>query len=133
MTAATKVTVAIVVLFAAVLGIYYGFGGPGGAGLAPSELLPPAEAEPGNDTGPNPGLDTAGVDAVMDGRAPATNDTSLAQSIEEALWAQGGATTTGVLGSDSVTAVTQPDDPWVLRAPTLLPEPEARSPCLCAR
>ncbi len=119
MSAATKVTVAIVVLFAAVLGIYYGFGGPDGAGPAPNELLPPAE----EDTN----IDGSGVDAKTETQEPSSADTSLAESIEEALWAQGGPTTTGALGSDGVAAVTQPDDPWVLRAPTLMPEPETRS------
>ena len=109
MSAGTKVSVAIVVLFAAVLGIYYGFGGPDGAGPLPGELLPPAEEDP------------------IIGTANDTNGGDLAGTIEETLWSQGGATTdtqAGVLGSDAVSGVNQLDDPWVLRAPTLMPEPE---------
>ncbi|MEE8458659.1 MAG: LysM peptidoglycan-binding domain-containing protein [Phycisphaerales bacterium] len=120
MSAGTKVTVAIVVLFAVVLGVYYGFGGPDGR--LPAALLPPAEEDPF--------VEPRSTDPLVQdaGRA---KDGDLARSIEEALWSQGGATTennaaTGVLGSDAVSAVTQPDDPWVLRAPTLMPEPEAR-------
>ncbi len=117
MTAGTKVSVAIVVLFAAVLGIYYGIGGPDGAG--PAELLPPAE---------DPIVEVVQVD-----EAPAAENDStgsdLARTIEEALWSQGGAmidsrAAAGVFGSDILSAVNRPDDPWVLRAPTLLPEPE---------
>ncbi len=119
MSAGTKVSVAIVVLFVAVLGIYYGFGGPEGAG--PAELLPPAE-DPIVEAGP-----------VDEPAGPAEDrGGDLARTIEEALWSQGGVTTdtqaaTGVLGSDAVNAVRQPDDPWVLRAPTLMPEPENKS------
>ena len=120
MSAGTKVSVAIVVLFAAVLGIYYGFGGPDGAG--PAELLPPAE---------DPIVEAGSADESA-GTAKDTSDGDLAPTFEEAWWSQGGATTdtqaaAGVLGSDAVNAVSQPDDPWVLRAPTLLPEPETRS------
>lgn len=123
MSAATKVTIAIVVLFAAVLGIYYGFGGPDGTAAVPPELLPPAEADPAAETGVAETASLAGITRENTG-----ND--LARSIEEALWAQGGATTTesvstSVLGSDGG-GVQQPDDPWVLRAPTLMPEPEKR-------
>jgi nucleoid-associated protein YgaU len=120
MSAGTKVSVAIVVLFAAVLGVYYGFGGPNGP--LPAASLPPAEADPIIETTPigQP------VQAAND-----SNSGDLARTIEQALWSQGDATTepdvaTGVLGSDAVTAVTRTDDPWVLRAPTLMPEPETR-------
>jgi len=120
MSAGTKVSVAIVVLFVAVLGIYYGFGGPDGA--RPAELLPPAE---------DPIVEAGSVD--LPARAP--NDTSgadLAGTIQEALWPQGGAQTdpdaaTGVLGNDALSTVGRPDDPWVLRAPTLMPEPETET------
>ena len=122
MSPATKVSVAIVVLFVSVLGIYYGFGGPDGAGPLPAELLPPAEEDPIAETG--------SIDEPVR-TAKDTTGGDLARTIEEALWSQGGATidpdaTAGVLGSDAVSAVTQPDDPWVLRAPTLMPEPETR-------
>ena len=122
MSAGTKVSVAIVVLFVSVLGIYYGFGGPDGAGPLPAELLPPAEEDPIAETG--------SVDEPVR-TAKDTTGGDLARTIEEALWSQGGATidpdaTAGVLGSDAVSAVTQPDNPWVLRAPTLMPEPETR-------
>ena len=122
MSAGTKVSVAIVVLFVSVLGIYYGFGGPDGAGPLPAELLPPAEEDPIIEADP------------VGESARAAQDTTggdLARTIEEALWSQGGAMTDldaamGVLGSDAVSAVSPPDDPWVLRAPTLMPEPESR-------
>ncbi len=118
MSAGTKVSVAIVVLFVAVLGIYYGLGGPDGAG--PAELLPPAEEDPIAEAG------------AVDEPARAANDASgadLAGTLQEALWSQGGAAidtqvAAGVLGSDAVSGVRLPDDPWVLRAPTLMPEPE---------
>ncbi len=119
MSAGTKVSIAIVVLFAAVLGIYYGFGGPDGEG--PAELLPPAE-DPIVEAGPVD--EPAGTEKDRGG--------DLARTIEEALWSQGGVTAdtqaaTGVLGSDGVNAVSKLDDPWVLRAPTLMPEPETRA------
>ena len=117
MSAGTKVSVAIVVLFVAVLGIYYGFGGPDGAG--PAELLPPAE-DPIVDAGPVQEPAMAETD---------TSGSDLARTIEEALWSQGDAMSdtqagTGVLGSNAVSAVSRPGDPWVLRAPTLMPEPD---------
>ena len=46
MSAGTKVTVAIVVSFVVVLGIYYGFGGPNGLPTGSSEVMPPAEDDP---------------------------------------------------------------------------------------
>jgi len=108
MSAGTKVTVAIVVLFAVVLGIYYGFGGPGSAGLTPMEVLPPAEQDP----------DSVAVEpAVAQDPTGAVAVDLLGQSIEETLWPQGGPTV-----ADDV----QAEDPWVLRAPTLMPEPEAQ-------
>lgn len=108
MSAGTKVTVAIVVLFAAVLGVYYGFGGPGSAGLTPAEVLPPAEQDP----------DSPAVEpAVVQDPTGAVAVGLLGQSIEETLWPQGGPT---------VANDVQVEDPWVLRAPTLMPEPEAR-------
>jgi nucleoid-associated protein YgaU len=121
MSAGTKVTIAIVVLFAAVLGIYYGFGGPDGAGQLPGGLLPPAE---------DPIVETSSIEQPVQALDDSSSD-DLARTIEEALWSQGDATTqnnvaTGVLGSDAVSAVTPVEDPWVLRAPTLMPEPETR-------
>jgi nucleoid-associated protein YgaU len=123
MSAGTKVTIAIVVLFAAVLGIYYGFGGPDGAGQLSAGLLPPAEEDPL--------VETSSIDEPIQAADTSSSD-DLARTIEEALWTQGDATTqdnvaTGVLGSDAVSAVTPTEDPWVLRAPTLMPEPETRS------
>lgn len=44
MTAGTKVTIAVIVLFAVVLGVYYSFGGPG-AGLTRFDAMPPAEQQ----------------------------------------------------------------------------------------
>lgn len=98
MSAGTKVTVAIVVLFAAVLGIYYGFGGPDGTGAMPADLLPPAEQEPAVVAG---SVDETAAAPVNRTRA----GSDLARSIEEALWAQGGTTTDdpaveGALASD---------------------------------
>ena len=112
MSAGTKVTVAIVVLFVAVLGIYYGFGGPGPTGLAPTDVLPPAEHDPGS---VEPAL-------VQEPMAAVAVDVP-GRSIEETLWPQGGpAVTEDVLASGPLSV----EDPWVLRAPTLMPEPETQ-------
>lgn len=112
MSAGTKVTVAIVVLFVAVLGIYYGFGGPGPTGLAPTEVLPPAEQDPGL---PEPAIVQEPTGAVAVGM--------LGKSIEETLWPQGGpAIADDVVPADPLNV----EDPWVLRAPTLMPEPETQ-------
>ena len=85
MSAGTKVSVAIVVLFAAVLGIYYGFGGPDGAGPLPGELLPPAEEDPivgtANDTS---GGDLAGtIEEGVARAAQAIDDRSARELLEE--------------------------------------------------
>ena len=44
MSAATKVTIAVAVVFAAILGIYYSFSGPQTDGLATHHAQPPAGA-----------------------------------------------------------------------------------------
>ena len=43
MSAGTKVTIAVIVLFAAMMGVYYVFGGPGTG--AASDVLPPADVD----------------------------------------------------------------------------------------
>lgn len=117
MSAGTKVTVAIVVLFVAVLGVYYGFGGPGSTELTPTEVLPPAEQDP-DSPAVEPAISQEPTGAVAVG--------VLGQSIEEILWPQGGPS----VADDVQQAAAQPQDPqalqdpWVLRAPTLMPEPE---------
>jgi nucleoid-associated protein YgaU len=127
MPAATKVTIAIVVLFAAILGVYYGFGGPRG-GMAPDEL-PPAEGQrteleaaeisPAADPDPDlfdeaPGVLTASVeDAIGGSQAPAEPGF-------------------GVLASDGARTAARtrpPDDPWVLGpTPAYPPAAAAASP-----
>lgn len=120
MSAATKVTIAIVVLFAAVLGVYYGFGGPDGTAAVPPELLPPAEQDPVASATPVP--DPPASTPVSEPTAG-----TLANSIEQALWAQGeSAADTAAPGGGDVTPA--PENPWVLRAPALSPQPEAREP-----
>lgn len=52
MSAGTKVTIAVVVLFGAMLGVYYGFGGPDGMKLVGLETVPPAERDLGATGGP---------------------------------------------------------------------------------
>ena len=130
MSVGTKVTVAIVVLFVAVLGIYYGFGGPKGAPAGSSEIMPPAEDEPAAET--TPGEETAGPDAggpadwstqdlfLFDGTA---NNAGPVLARDE--WGGLNANELEFGGGEvTVQPVLQSNDPWVLRAPTLMPEPE---------
>jgi nucleoid-associated protein YgaU len=127
MSAGTKVTIAIVVLFAALLGVYYGFGGPG-SGAVPDEL-PPAD-------GQRTELEAAEVlpapDPDMDlvGEAPGV----LSASVEDAI---GGTQAPaergfGVLASDGAMTAARtrpPEDPWVLGpTPAYPPAAPAASP-----
>jgi len=127
MSAGTKVTIAIVVLFAALLGVYYGFGGPG-SGALPDELPPAdgqwteleaAEISPA----PDPDLELAG-------EAPGV----LAASIEDAIGGTQGPAGPGfgVLASDGAMTAAgtgPPDDAWVLGpTPAYPPAAPAASP-----
>jgi nucleoid-associated protein YgaU len=112
MSAGTKVTIAVVVLFAALLGVYYGFGGPGSEG-APDEL-PPADQDR---VLPVP------IDETSPAQGPMTRDSSgaLSASVEQAIGEPGPAAGPdfGVLASDGalpvISAEPKPaDDPWVL-------------------
>jgi nucleoid-associated protein YgaU len=118
------------VLFAALLGVYYGFGGPG-SGAVPDEL-PPADGQRTElgaaEVSPAPDPDMHLVD-----EAPGV----LSASVEDAI---GGTQAPaergfGVLASDgAMTAArtTPPDDPWVLgptpayppAAPAARPDPQ---------
>jgi nucleoid-associated protein YgaU len=127
MPAGTKVTIAIVVLFAALLGVYYGFGGPGSDAIP--DDLPPADGQrtelEAAEIPPAPGPDLDLVD-----EAPGV----LTASIENAI---GGAQAPaepgfGVLASDGAMTAARtmpPDDPWVLGpTPAYPPAVPAASP-----
>ena len=130
MSAGTKVTVAIVVLFVAVLGIYYGFGGPKGAPAGSSEIMPPAEDDPAADairSGETAGPTTVGIadwstqdvllsDATAGNVGPVLSGDDWGGMAADGLEVGGGDVT--------VQPALQANDPWVLRAPTLMPEPE---------
>jgi nucleoid-associated protein YgaU len=68
MSAATKVTIAVVVLFAALLGVYYGFGRRGQeAAPEPQPPAEPAEAQPADEPLPAPqGVLTSSVEQAID-------------------------------------------------------------------
>jgi nucleoid-associated protein YgaU len=109
MSAATKVTIAVVVLFAALLGVYYGFGGPGG-GFAPADELPPAEDGPG-------------AVVTADEAAPETPG-MLGTSVEQAIG--GDESGPGVLASDGLLPAVErrpapPADEWVIGPPPAYP------------
>ena len=132
MPAGTKVTIAIVVLFAALLGVYYGFGGPGSGTV--NDELPPADggqADVGqieDPPAPGPGADLADDSAGV-----------LSASGEEASGDEQGPPEPdcGVLARDGFAAApaagTKPsDDPWLIGPTpayppaTPAPKPETR-------
>jgi nucleoid-associated protein YgaU len=125
MSAGTKVTIAVVVLFAALLGVYYGFGGPG-SGAVPDEL-PPADEDR---------AELAPIDGSLP-PSPAADVASqppgvLAASVEQAI-GDGPNTAPqgfGVLASDGGMApvapgAKPPDDPWVIGPRPSFPAPAA--------
>ncbi|MHC4218637.1 MAG: LysM peptidoglycan-binding domain-containing protein [Planctomycetota bacterium] len=112
MSAGTKVTIAVVVLFATLLGVYYGFGGPGSE-AAPDEL-PPADQDR---VVPVP------IDGSLPPQTRMNQDSSgvLSASVEQAIGEPGPATGKdfGVLASDGALPVISaepkpPADGWVL-------------------
>ncbi len=110
MSAGTKVTIAIVVSFVVVLGIYYGFGGPNGLPAGSSEAMPPAEDDPAAEA--QPAEDVLLSEATADNAEPV-----LASDGWGGMSEAGG-------GDVTIQPVPQANDPWVLRAPTLMPDPE---------
>ena len=130
MTAGTKVTIAIVVLFATVLGIYYGFGGPKGASAGGTAIMPAAEDDPAQEpqVGQGAPLGTAGSGTGGDpGWSTVLNTADGGAGSVLASDGWGGMTAEGPEaggGEVTVQPVLGANDPWVLRAPTLMPEPE---------
>ena len=124
MSAGTKVTIAIVVLFAAVLGVYYGFGGPGAKPVAGSDQLPPAEtaaaaALPEAPLTAGPGPESSGPLATAIQRALNSQAAPGEESVGAPSQAESGGVTRG--GEPAEPA----GDVWVLRAPTI---PAVREP-----
>jgi nucleoid-associated protein YgaU len=125
MSAGTKVTIAVVVLFATLLGVYYTFVGPD-RGAAADEL-PPAD------------LDRAALGPIDDSMpaAPASGFADqgpgvLTASVEQAIGQEQAAPETGfgVLASDgglpaAAARPKPPDDPWVIGPRPAFPEPAA--------
>jgi nucleoid-associated protein YgaU len=110
MSAGTKVTIAVVVLFAALLGVYYGFGGPG-TGAVPDEA-PPAEVDRAQ-LGP---MDETPVLADPAGDDLPAPPGPLSASVQQAL------------ARDPVPpqpkAAAAPADVWVIAPKPAFPEPE---------
>jgi nucleoid-associated protein YgaU len=125
MSAGTKVTIAVVVLFAALLGVYYGFGGPG-SGVSGGDLTPPADGQVTDleavrqPPSPDP-------DPVLPDETPGV----LSASVEDAIGESSSAAEPGfgVLASDGLAAARPstakpPDDQWVLGPPPAYPPAE---------
>ena len=114
MSAATKVSIAVVVLFAVVLGVYYGFGGPD----VPQEALPARDdsVEPQAKTGHRD-------DGLITPQPVIKASPSLSDAVQEAL-----GTNKPSFAAPAVreTTVSAPDGTWILRAPPVLPGPEPR-------
>ena len=114
MSAGTKVSVAIIVLFGVVLGVYYAFGGPPQKDADTSGELSPALEDP------------AGAMNVAPTVGPA-DPTEAASSPEMSA-------RDPILASHGASAGTQPqtaqipEDVWVLRAPLLQDEPRTAPP-----
>ena len=108
MSAATKVSIAVVVLFAVVLGVYYGFGRPAGLDPVPDPEVTPgstASTEQLDDPRPAIGSQTQSQNQAQN-RTGLINDTAGAAPSDNT-----------VLASDMSR---QPvDDVWVLRAPVV--------------
>ena len=83
MSAGTKVAIAIVVLFAAVLGVYYGFGGPAeeGLGIAAAEAEPVQEVFEAQEQASPPVAQPPAASAMPRG--------TLTRAVEQALRAEG--------------------------------------------
>jgi nucleoid-associated protein YgaU len=103
MSAGTKVTIAVVVLFAALLGVYYGFGRGGGEAPEPQPPAEQAEALPADEPAPVPqGVLANSVEQAIDPRPAVTDPPDF-----------------GVLASDGgrssrAAEPTPPEDLWVI-------------------
>jgi len=125
MSAGTKVTIAVVVLFATLLGVYYTFVGPDRGAAA--DVLPPADLDRAQ-LGPIDDSMPAAPASEFADQAPGVLTASVEQAIGPEQAAPG--TSFGVLASDGGLPATaarpkRPDDPWVIGPRPAFPEAAA--------